>query len=341
MKLLLKVLGGMIAVLIVVVAGLVIFLLATAVRPTRPIGVEQALAPDPGHAPVTVTIFYPTNGAPQRVWMGTRFVLLRPHAAVAPGRHPMVIISHGTGGAPTSHLDTALALAQAGYVVVAPLHNGDNYQENTRVGTSDWIVDRARHIARVADYMLTRWRDRDRIDARRVGMFGFSAGGTTALVAIGGTPDLSRVAPHCARNPEFVCQLLKPGAPLRVPAASEWATTPAIRAAVIVAPGLGFTFAPHGLSRVTAAVQLWDGTADASVPLATNAGIVRGLLPMSPEFHLVPNAAHFSFLAPCGAMAPLLPPMLCSDPAGFDRTAFHQQFNARIVAFFDRTLIPR
>jgi predicted dienelactone hydrolase len=338
-KLILKIAAGLVALALVAAAGLAIALVLTAARPTRGVGVEQALAPDPGHAPVAVTLYYPTDEAPRLVWMGTGFAHLRPHGALAAGAHPLVILSHGTGGGPTSHLDTALALAQAGYVVAAPMHTGDNFRDGTAVGTPGWIGDRARQLARVSDYMLAGWRGHGGIDAGRVGVFGFSAGGAAALVAIGGTPDLALAGPHCARRPEFVCRLLKPGAPGAAP--SDWIATPAARAAVIVAPGLGFTFEPQGLARVTAPVQLWEGTADETVPPATNADVVRRLLPTPPEFHLVPGAAHLSFLAPCGAAALLLPPMLCADPRGFDRARFHQDFNARVVAFFDRTLARR
>jgi predicted dienelactone hydrolase len=337
MNLFLKILGGLCAAVCIVIAGLGAVLVGTAIRPHHSVGLRQAFAVDPGHAPVAVTLYYPAAEKPRLIWLGSGFANLAPNAAMAGGEHPLVIISHGTGGAPISHLDTALAMVEAGYVVAAPLHNGDNFRDASEVGTSDWIVDRARQIARVSDFVLNGWKDHARIDARRVGLFGFSAGGATGLIDIGGTPDFSRVEPLCATHPEFVCKLLKPGAHLRLPAASEWTHTRAIRAAVIVAPGFGFTFEPHGLSQVAAPVQLWEGAADSSLPLATNAGAVRALLPTSPEFHLVPNADHFSFLAPCGAMAPLLPRVLCTDPRGFDRAAFHKQFDASVVTFFDRT----
>jgi predicted dienelactone hydrolase len=31
-------------------------------------------------------------------------------------------------------------------------------------------------------------------------------------------------------------------------------------------------------------------------------------------------------------------PRFCADPPGFDRTAFHQEFNASIASFFRETL---
>jgi predicted dienelactone hydrolase len=52
------------------------------------------------------------------------------------------------------------------------------------------------------DYMRASWQHHEAQDPFRVGMFGFSAGSFTALVAIGGTPDMSTVAPHCAAHPD-------------------------------------------------------------------------------------------------------------------------------------------
>jgi predicted dienelactone hydrolase len=325
----------------VAVLGLAVAVVATAVRPARAIGMQQVMVPDTGHAPIRVTILYPTTAKPRWTWFGMAAARLAPDGAVDGTGRPLVVISEGTGGTSMSHLDTALALAQAGYVVAAPLHTGDNFQDDSNVGTGDWMVDRARHIARVNDHLLGRWAGQAHLDPAKVGLFGFSAGGTTGLITIGGTPDFTQVGPHCAATPEFVCKLLKPGEPLRVPAASEWTHDRRVKAAVIVAPGFGFTFAPRGLAGVDVPVQLWAGTADDNVPPATNAEAVRRALPDAPEFHLVERARHFSFLPPCGLLQPLLPAMLCADADGFDRAAFHKEFNDDVVAFFDTALHVR
>ena len=104
---------------------------------------------------------------------------------------------------------------------------------------------------------------------------------------------------------------------------------------MVAAPGLGFTFEPAGLSAVRAPVQLWSGAADQTVPYATNAGVVRRLLPTAPDFHAVAGASHYAFLAPCGLIGP---PAICRDPGGFDRAAFHKKFNTVVVAFFSAHL---
>jgi predicted dienelactone hydrolase len=193
------------------------------------------------------------------------------------------------------------------------------------------MVDRSRHVSRVTDFVLTGWKDHGHVDGGRIGIFGFSAGGTTALIAAGGVPDLGRIGPECAAHPEFVCKLSKPGVVFVDPPASAWTHDPRIAAAVVAAPGLGFTFEPSGLSAVKAPVQLWIGTEDHAVPYATNAGIVRNLLPNPPDFHNVPGAQHTSFLAPCGLIGV---PRLCKEAPGFDRKAFHRDFNRSVTAFF-------
>jgi predicted dienelactone hydrolase len=250
-------------------------------------------------------------------------------------RLPLVVISHGTGAGPAAHIDTAQALAAAGFVVAAPMHPGDNFQDSSGVGKPAWMADRSRDISIVIDYMLQQWSGRAQVDGDRVGIFGFSAGATTALIAAGGVPDLDRIAKHCAAQPEFVCNIMSPPAEGAAPPPPRWTHDRRVSAAVFAAPGLGFSFEPAGLSAVNVPVQLWVGGADQTVPYATNAGVVRRLLGGPVEFHTVENAVHLSFLAPCG---PDTPPRLCADNPGFDRAGFHRSFNQQVTMFFQRHL---
>jgi len=279
-----------------------------------PVAVQQASADDPGHPPIPVAIWSPAAGSAL----------------------PLIVISHGTGAGPISHIDTAQALARSGFVVVAPMHPGDNFQDDSAVGRPDWLANRSRHVGKVIDFMFAQWEGRARLIPDRVGIFGFSAGATTALIAIGGVPDLDRVSAHCARAPEFVCNLMaRPAAADAGSGSPQWVHDRRIAAAVLAAPGLGFAFAPSGLADVQVPVQLWAGAADQTVPYETNAAMVRQLLTRPVDFHSVPGAVHLSFLAPCG---PESPPQICQDGPGFDRSAFHRELNRSMVEFFRRHL---
>jgi len=227
---------------------------------------------DPADKPIELAIWYPTSAEPASMDLGLARQLVARDAPIAGRDLPLIVISHGNGGGWPSHADTAVALAAAGFVVAAPSHTGDNFRDESYVGTDRWFTERARHVRRVIDYMREEWRGRDRLDGR-VGIFGFSAGAFTALVAVGGVPDMSRVSRHCREAPEVACTLWKE--PPTSVAASSWVHDRRISAAVIAAPGLGFAFDPDGLGHLTAAVQVWAAGDDRVVPYASNTAIVR------------------------------------------------------------------
>jgi predicted dienelactone hydrolase len=338
MRWIVRIVLGLVAVVAMAAGAMFWSLWTNPLRPTRAVGIDQVVAADPGHAPVGVLVYYPAVGKPRLTWMGLWFVDVAAAAPIEPGNHPLILISHGTAGSATSHIDTALALAEKGFIVAAPIHTGDNFQDQTNIGKPSWIVDRARQLKRVNDFMLERWRGHASIDQGRIGVFGFSAGATTALISIGAQPDFGKILTTCKTHPEFVCQLLSPGARLSNTSDGGDDRDVRIKAAVLASPGLGMAFDATALARITVPVQVWVGALDVNAPAATNADAIAAQLPTPPSLRKVPNAGHFAFLAPCGALGMLLPPMLCTDPPGFDRKAFHYTFNAQVVDTFQRGL---
>lgn len=325
---------GASALLAVAVVAVVAAQLATGLRPSRTVGFQLVQVPDKRGPPLNVAIWYPADAGSAPTLLGLTVQFVATGAPVAGTSLPLVVISHGSGGGPGSHADTALALASAGFVVAAPMHTGDNYADQSAVGTPDWLVARSRHVPIVIDYLVTTWPDHARIDARKIGMFGFSAGAFTTLTAIGGIPDLALIATHCAATPEFACQLWKPGG-ADIPNAASFARDSRVKAAVIAAPGYGFTFVPGGLANVDVPVQIWSGAMDENVPTPTNAALVAAALGARADLRVVAGARHFSFLVPCGLIGP---PLLCRDANDFDRKRFHESFNQEVVRFFQAKL---
>jgi predicted dienelactone hydrolase len=316
--------------------------LATLILTTMPAlsaGFARVTVTDPDGPPLEAGIWYPSEASASPQPLGLYQQNVATDAAVAGHGLPLIVMSHGSGGSFEGHYDTALALAAAGFVVAAVTHTGDNYRDHS--GFAQIEKDRPRHIKALVDYMLVSWPHRDLIDPARIGMFGFSAGGFTVLVLIGGEPDMTLGPAYCARYPdEWACRKIGEYGSARA-APNALVHDRRISAAVIAAPAVGYAFTPEALAGIKAPIQLWRGDSDEILPHPRHAQHVYDGLPSKPEYHVVPNAGHFAFLAPCTAMAEKFAPEICRDPAGFDRAAFHQQFNSAVVAFLKAKLPAR
>jgi predicted dienelactone hydrolase len=300
-------------------------------------GFQFDAAKDSSGEALAVGIWYPSKSNEQPLVLGSISMQVAQGGAVEGSSLPLVVISHGTGASNLSHFDTAIALANAGYVVVAVSHKGDNYRDQSR---STDILDRPRQISRVIDHMLMGWREHARIDPSRIGMFGFSAGGFTALVNIGGIPDFSKIGPVCQQFPsDFGCALLaEKGYSGKTLPGQTILADPRIKAAVIAAPALGFTFDSASLKDVRLPIQLWRAESDTVLPHPRYAQAVNDALPLRPDYRQIPKAGHFDFLAPCSEAFAKSVPSICVSESGFDRQKFHDQFNSAVSKFFKAAL---
>src|ERR1700689_3302369 len=89
------------------------------------VGFQQVTIPDPQGKPIAAGIWYPTSAKPSPRPLGMLNQTVALDAELSGNRLPLILISHGTGGSLSSHYDTAIALADTGFVVVAVTHTGD------------------------------------------------------------------------------------------------------------------------------------------------------------------------------------------------------------------------
>jgi predicted dienelactone hydrolase len=312
------------------------FALVSFAAPARAVGFQHLFVPGPDHEILEVGIWYPSNAAPSPQPAGPFTQEVATDGVVEGKGLPLIVISHGSGGAYFAHYDTALALAQAGFVVAALTHPGDNNRDESKFIEAP--VRRPREVSRLVDYMLTDWPEHDRVDPNRIGAFGFSSGGFTALVLVGGVPDMKREAEFCAQYPQdWPCRMAsdhKSGASASSTPPLAWAHDDRIKAAVIAAPALGPTFTQTGLAGVHVPIQLWRGADDPVLRNPYFAQAIYDALATKPEYHVVPKAGHFSFIAPCPSELARVAPEVCRDESDFDRTRFHEEFDRAVVSFF-------
>lgn len=291
--------------------------------------------PRPNAPPVEVGVWYPTDATPAFMPLGGWGHTVAAGAPVVGERLPLIVMSHGNGGFFGGHADTAQALAEAGFVVAALTHPGDNYKDQSRATA---MADRPAALSTLIGWMLQASPLKARIDPARVGAFGFSSGGFTVLAAAGGEPDIGKVPVHCRVHPDnYDCKL---SASHPIPAdvlTAKWAHDARIKAVVSAAPALGFTFGTEGLKGIKVPLQLWKASDDEVLPGDDYAEFVHRNLHRPHDYHVVEGARHFDFLTPCANAKDL--EILCASAPGFDRVAFHRDFNAAVTRFFTDQLV--
>jgi len=247
-------------------------------------------------------------------------------------RLPLVVISHGKGGTFIGHHDIAETLADAGFVVVALNHPGDNAFDTSSTNDLSVFIDRPRDVKRLIDFTLAASPAASKIDPERIGIFGFSRGGYTGLVMIGATPDWVG---------SELCQHAWLGSCDKVRDEARTTTLHDVRvkAAVIVDP-LVIMFSAGSFVAIKVPVQLWASENGGDGVSLDSVAAVAGSLTAAHEYHVVRNAAHLAFLAPCTPALAAQDPEICRDSGGFDRIAFHKQFDAAVLAFFSKYLKP-
>src|SRR5260370_19766113 len=246
---------------------------------------------------------------------------------------PLIVISHGRRGNFVGHNDTDEVLADAGFVVAAIDHPGDTVFDLSRTDDLSIYVQRPNDIKRLIDFMLGASVFASNIDHERIGLFGFSRGGYTGLAVIGANPDWSIVTQLCPQFTTHVCEQIR----AKQFPAQHVTHDPRIKAAVIADP-LTVFFTSESFAAVGIPVQLWASELGGDGVLPHTADMVDKNLPSKHEYHVVPNAGHFAFLAPCPPALAKEVPQICVDANGFDRVSFHRQFNAEVLVFFRTNL---
>jgi predicted dienelactone hydrolase len=314
------------------------------------VGFETIQVPNGTEPPLSGGVWYPTAAPATQHGLGSFTQNVAVGAPISGHDLALVVLSHGGGSSYEAHYDTALALAHAGFVAAAIDHAGDTYNDQSQVLR---LWRRPAQLRRLVSYMLEQWPRHGKLNAAHVGAFGFSNGGFTVLVAAGGVPDLDSTVPYCQAHPDHdLCRALTqagvdPHLGADVPAGA-WISDPRIKAVVVAAPAFGFAFSPDGLKpdgpkpeglmNLLVPVQLWRAAKDRHQPDAWYDEAVRLALPQPPEYHLVAGASHYGFLPPCSPRVANRAPLICTDPPGFNRAAFHRAFDAQVVRFFQRTL---
>ena len=284
--------------------------------------------------PVHGMIWYPCAEPPGELHVDAFIVAGVKDCPLAEDHLPLIAFSHGQGGNLLVNHDTAETLADHGFIVAAVNHPGDTGGDLSRTEDLSGFVERPTDIKRLIDFMIGASPFAARIDRDRIGFFGFSRGGYAGLVLIGANPDWAGAASnYCQQRQGAICRQILGGKYPSQPLTHD----PRIKAAVIVDPWTRF-FSAESLAPIKAPVQLCASERGGSGLQPHDVAALDANLPAKHEYHVVPNSGHFAFVPPCPPAMAQAVPELCTDASGFDRAAFHKEFNAAVIAFFQQHL---
>ena len=145
-----------------------------------------------------VTVYYPSS-SPSRPSGPTPWQLdVAADGVPMRGNGRLVLISHGTGASTWPYADQARALVEAGFVVAALLHRADNYLDHSDAPGA--LSRRPAELSRTIDALAADARFAPLLTLDRVGVFGMSAGGHTALTVARGRWSPAHFPRHCDHN---------------------------------------------------------------------------------------------------------------------------------------------
>jgi predicted dienelactone hydrolase len=257
-------------------------------------------------------LMYPAAAEAVPVKLGQYTALLAADAPIAPGKHRLVVISHGSGGTPLTHRLLAATLARHGNVVALIEHPGNHRNDNRLEDALENFEGRPRHVSAAVDAIFADTRFGPHVSRSGFSIVGHSMGGYTALAVAGGAP----------RKP--------PRTESRVAVKAD----PRVRSLVLLNPATPWYFGEGTLTHVTVPILMFTAGKDPYTPSWHGDIVAQGIPDRKALTHRhVPGAGHFSFLSPFPESAKKqgLPPAL--DPPGFDREAFQPELARQILEF--------
>ena len=278
-------------------------------------------------------------------------------APPSPGKHRLVVLSHGYGASAKNLGWLAADLATQGFVVAAPDHPGTTTADMGQSGATR-LAGRPGDVSHVIDGLLADPLWSPAIDADQIAAIGHSLGGWTVLSNAGARFDVPRMRGACAVDPQgLTCAEVKTKtSDVELTGLAQMTRDPRIAAVVALDPGVTRGFDAASLRAITVpTLVIAAGTATPVLAdkkplplpdLAESRDLVAAMPQATARLVTIPTATHFSFMPACkpgasqflGGNAVICTDASPGDDARADRVAIHATVNAEISRFLASSL---
>ena len=302
---------------------------------------EQITAAHHGRA-MDIAIWYPGSGGAEQLFADNPVFqggLVMKDATLTPGKHPVVLLSHGMGGSYLSLNWLASGLAERGAIVISVNHpNGWFKDRNIDKMFDHWT--RVADLRTALDAVLADKRFAGQIDESRIYATGFSFGGWTALSLGGTTTSPAGNAAYCSAAAErsHNCTDLKAfGLDPAKANTVMWRASykdPRVKAVAAIDPGLTWDMKADDVGGLEQEKLLLIGLGRGADRLyatdTTRLGSNFERLVPKARVEVLEPANHFTAMPICKAageaiLAEEKDDPVCTDPAGGNRQAVHDE----------------
>lgn len=285
-----------------------------------------------------VAVWYPARRAPRTLRYGEWEFQGARRATPVPGRYPLILLSHDSGGSRFSLHLLATALARSGFVVAAPTHRMDNMNLIADPFSLPQLRDRLKELRALPDVLARTAPFADIINPDRIGVIGIGPGGTAALLLAGGQLDSAGWEHYCFRaGPRDVyCSAWvapRMEAMARAISRDETWRDPRIGAVAVVAPAYGMLFSPRSLQHVQTPVLLLRADLDRINRAPNHADAIFKALPRAPEYAILQHTDNASLMSPCTPELADLVPDMCTPLPEADQEDAQNQLAGHTIRF--------
>lgn len=249
-------------------------------------------------------------------------------------KHPLVLLSHGTGGSNGSLSWLAEVLASNGYIVAAPNH----WNNTTRNNTDSGIVrlwDRPKDLSFVLSHLLEDQYWGELISPDQIFAAGHSAGGFSVLGLAGAEYSVQKMDSYCESTPA--------NADCVIAEDIDWSSVDRsdhdlpyrdsrFKAVIALAPGIGRGVSESSLNSINIPVHIFAALDDQWLPFEGNAQYYNESIPNS-KITVFETGGHYLFLQECSTMAKLIVQVIIDeDVCGLDSSLNRQELQNKVSA---------
>ena len=257
------------------------------------------------------------------------------------GKHPLVVISHGSGGEYSNHNWLIASLVANGFVVAGLNHPLNTTRDNSDEGVVS-VWNRPRDITVMLDYLLADSRWAGIIDEARIGAAGFSSGGYTVIALAGAIYNSELMGAHCVSEKRTKdCELATDYSNVDFRDSSASYKDARIKSVFAMAPAVGSAITKESLLRIEIPVYITAARDDELVSSEHGAIRYAEFIPLA-DLALLPSGGHFIFLE-CNGITTVVDWLnseldLCGTNFDVDRDKVRKAVSVEAINFFAKTL---